>query len=190
MSRVRRLLNLVLIFVVVLPIELTGSEREIDNSDAGVQWVRFDDIGAQFLIPVSWQHRFHQGKLMRSLVALSPMLAQDSDLTAQFSVNVVSNLTQINYRPVSVQIAQYATDLENNGFEVIESFPLKQGQYTGVSVLLRSFESAEVTSMIRRLYLANDKNDWLVVISFECPETHWHITQETRQYLFNEFVLQ
>ena len=155
----------------------------------GFEWVVFSDLSARFLKPVGWHSSTHQGKLMASLVIQEPTSSDQSVSHARFTVNVVTNLSKTNYRLVSEQLKRYAEDLSSPQIDVIANDSISFGKYTGVSLLISTKDSNFTRQMSHRIYLANDTQDWLVILNFQSSEHHWQSVQTIRKAMMSSFEL-
>lgn len=167
--------------------------RASDNSalvSADFEWVLAEDLRARFLIPSDWEVRHSQGKIMSSLVFIENSDKSNIQFPAEMSVNVVPNLTQMSYRLVSRQVSQYAKDLTAfDSYTVLSRSPISRGEYRGESVTLSLATKGNKKMVEQRLYLANDKRDWLMIIKFSCEEGRWEQLDATRRKVLNGFVL-
>ncbi len=165
----------------------------------GYQWVKIKELHSTFLKPASWAHHISKGKLMSSLI-FNEQSSASSDSAAKFTVNVISNLTQTNYQPISKQLKQYAGNLSKRAdLQVTFRENISRGSYTGESITLKyMLDTSEQTKtsanlpefrMEQRHYLANDSRDWLMVISFQSNQSNWQRLQPVREKLLNSYLL-
>jgi len=182
-----RLAQVVLIGL-VFSIPVLSQEQSL--APAGYEWLEVADLRARFLKPVAWEKEISQGKLMSSLTMHSGKNPDQTDVEAKLSVNVISNLSKINFRLLSGEIDNYIENLSSFDAYVINSRkPVQRGQFMGESVTLSVFDGSNNVSKEERLYLAHNQRDWLMVVTFQSAEAVWEEYTAIRDQLMQGFVL-
>lgn len=170
---------------------LAADEVSADEVSGDPVRTRLDGTGIAVLLPADWHVGVGQAKLMPSLVAREPARGDGAAEGALFTINVISNLAKTRFRLVSEQLARYADDLAAlGGVELLAREPLRRGDLVGESLLLRHRGTVAGDALIeRRVYLADDRRDWLVVASFRAAGARWERLTEQRRTMIDSLAL-
>ena len=168
----------------------TASEPVVPD---GFVRVAFDEIGASFVHPEGWHAALAKAKLMGSLVITAPGGRGDDGTDAapaRFVVNAVPNLMRVRSRRVSEQIEGFdralasGTDPQRRA-----SATVRRDGYVGRDISLRRIDVDGRAWRERRMYLADDARDWLLIVSLTAPESGWAALSAVREAMFDGFVL-
>lgn len=163
--------------------------QEIAVAAQAYEWVNIKEPAGRFLLPVDWHLKLSKGKLLGSFVVRQASPDDDQDRhKPQLSVNPIS-LARMHHGLLSAQIGTYIAAIKADTGKTVELVePVRFGQFEGSAVQFKAELDGQV-QRFHRYYIADDRTNMLLVMTFRAKLVHWDAVWKIGQTMMTNFEL-
>lgn len=168
----------------------SGNETILPEAPDGYKWERFTKIQSAFLRPTGWHIFDKAGASSHTYVISKESVATNGVFETGLTMQAIKSLQEkkgVSPFTVATQMAQDILGKKEN--TRISTQDLSSGPFKAFFIRYRNAPSDAKPIIIHQVFIANDKQDTLFIITFEAPEKSWDEAWRIGEPMVKKFLI-
>lgn len=170
--------------------DTAASHEALPPAPSNFSWVKIEEMKVVFLRPDGWHFTNNKAKLLGSFAIYRKEPDTDGRFETGLTLYAIRNMGKTDRELPSRQIHRFVEDMKaQEGVQVFSVARVERGPFQGLAIRYVYTSSTASPIMYHRLFLANDRTDTILFITFESPESKWEETWRIGKTLVTTFIL-
>ncbi|MFA6172602.1 MAG: hypothetical protein WC334_02020 [Kiritimatiellales bacterium] len=168
-----------------------SKEQSFSPAPDGYSWQPLAEIDAAFLKPDGWFFKHQQNGYNHFYAISKESIEEKGSFDTGITVQLVNHVAKNSGYPPStaaVNLAQAISEKESN--KVLLTANSSAGPFKSYVLRFRSAPVVAPPVVIHQMYVSNDRDDMLFIITVESPESSWNETWTIVEPILSSFLIE